>query len=191
VFQKGHRLLIELAAAAVGDARLDVPALLDGCFREDRFSIGFTHFAYAAPWRAQRLYARAVRERSRAGFYWLGRAAHLVGEMAAPAHAQSSYHWYGEPFELYVESHAGELRALRAADVAPADARSLARGLAERAQQVYADRTRNVPGYIAYKLGLRRRPTDAEVEEQARALVPLGAGYTAALFARFLEETSA
>jgi hypothetical protein len=193
VFRSGHRLLLEKAAAAVAHPLLDAHAgaLVEGCFREDEYSIGLTHFAYAAPWRAGRLFARAVRghaSSAREGFWWLGRAAHLVSEMASPAHAQGSFHWYGDAFELYLEQHCDELRGLPVADVPPDGAEALARGLALEARRHHADRTRNLPGYLAYRLGLRRRPTEAEVLAQVRELVPLGAGYTAALFRRFLAE---
>ena len=196
MFQKGHRLLLESAAAAVADRGLTAQAgaLLDGCAREDRYSVGLTHFGYAAPWRAGRLFAKAVRAHAKSerdGYWWLGRAAHLVSEMASPAHAQGSFHWYGEPFELYLEEHCDELAALEPAAVAPADAASLARGLANHARTFFADRTRNLPGFVAHRLGLLRRPTADEVREQAQALVPLGAGYTAALYRSFLARVRA
>ena len=55
-----------------------------------------------------------------------------------------------------------------------------------RSQGFPCDRTRNVPGYLAYRLGLRRRPTRDEVAAQVTALVPAGGAYTAALCALFL-----
>jgi hypothetical protein len=204
VFPNGHRLLLEKAIAAVDDPALTAhaDALLQGCNREDFWSVagrevrglGITHFAYAAPWRARRLYARAVlehRRSARTGFFWLGRAAHLVSEMAAPVHAQGSIHWRGDAFELYLEDHAAELRALPVAEVAAADASALARDLARRAREFPADRTRNLPGFLAWKLSLLQRPSPEQVLEQVRVLVPLGAGYTAALCRRFIAEVSA
>jgi hypothetical protein len=59
--------------------------------------------------------------------------------------------------------------------------------LAVHCQRFPCDRTTNTQGYLAYRLGLRRRQTPGEAEAQARALIPMGAAYTAALYRLFLQ----
>jgi hypothetical protein len=215
VFPNGHKLLLDRAVEAVSHPALrdNYDALLLGCLREDFWNLGgwvapgkgFTHFTGAtgawglfigvpgAPRRADRLFDRAVREhqsgREREAFFWLGRAAHLVGEMAAPVHATRSVHWRGDAFELYLEEHADELRALPLARIpAGRSASQLAAELAARARAFRADRTRNPGGHLAWRLGLLPRPSEAEVLEQVHTLVPLGAAHLAALCMRFLSE---
>ena len=63
--------------------------------------------------------------------------------------------------------------------------------LAVYCQQFPCDRTRNLPGYVAYRLGLLERPTAETIERQVAALVPAGGAYMAALFALFLERAGA
>jgi hypothetical protein len=90
---------------------------------------------------------------------------------------------------MYVEHHAQELRRLPLPPI-PQGARSagqLVHELAVECQRFPCDRTTNTQGYLAYRLGLRRRHTQEEAAAQARALIPLGAAYTAALYSLFLE----
>ena len=215
MFPNGHKLMLDRAVEALGHPalRAHYDALLLGCLREDFWNLGgwivrgkgLTHFAGAtggwglfvgapgAPRRADWLFERAVREhragRARDGFFWLGRAAHLVGEMAAPVHATRSIHWRGDGFESYLEAHAAELRALPVAELPSGrSAAQLAGELAARARAFPADRTRNVAGFLAWKMGRLRRPSADEVLAQVRALVPLGAAYLAALCRAFLSE---
>src|SRR6185436_6762927 len=102
-------------------------------------------------------------------------------------------HWRGDGFEMVLERDHARLRALPLPpwprDVGTAG--GLVHALAVYCQRFPCDRTRNVPGYIAYRLGLRARPTREEVEAQVAALVPAGGAYTAALCALFLERIGA
>jgi hypothetical protein len=215
VFPNGHKLMLDRAVEALGHPalRAHYDALLLGCLREDFWNLagwvvrgkGFTHFAGAtggwglfvgapgAPRRAGRLFQRAVREhragRTRDAFFWLGRAAHLVGEMAAPVHAGRCIHWRGDAFESYLEAHGAELWALPVAELPSGrTAAQLAADLAARARAFPADRTRNLRGFLAWKMGRLRRPSADEVLAQVRALVPLGVASLAALCRRFLSE---
>jgi hypothetical protein len=214
MFGNGHRLVMDRALDALDDAdfRQNYDALLLGNLREDvykfpflrRFMLGkgLTHyyrpgriggvwfFVPSAPRRTAWLFLRAVRlhraGRIRDAYFWLGRAVHLLSEMAAPAHSSVVLHWYGDPFELYVEAHARELRTLPLPLLPEAAARArtpeeLVHLLAVHAQAFPCDRTRNVPGYVAWKLKLLRRPEPAEVVRQVRALIPMGAAFTLAL----------
>src|SRR5262249_20328098 len=92
-------------------------------------------------------------------------------------------------FEMLLEREHARLRALPLPPW-PREARTAGRlvhDLAVECQRFPCDRTRNVPGYIAWRLGLRERPSRETVEAQGAALVPLGGAYMAALYGLFLE----
>jgi hypothetical protein len=218
MFGNGHRLVMDCALDALDDEefRRHYDSLLLGNLREDvykfpflrRFMLGkgLTHyyrpgrmggvwfFVPSAPRRTGWLFDRAVRlyraGRLRDAYFWLGRAVHLLSEMATPVHSSVVLHWYGDPFELYVEAHARELRklALPSLPAAAAGVRrpeELVHLLALEAQAFPCDRTHNVPGYLAWKLKLLQRHPSEEVVRQVRALIPMGAAFTLALARMF------
>jgi hypothetical protein len=220
MFANGHRLIMDRALDALPHSALreHYGALLLGNLREDVYKVplvraftlgkGLTHYyrpgslwgafplVPSAPARTERLVARGVREwrdgRPRDGAFWLGRAVHLLSEMAAPVHAQRILHWRGDPFEMYIERNHRELRQLPLPDEPRAESpRQLVHDLAVYTQRFPCDRTRNLPGYVGWKLGLFRRPSDDEVLAQVRALVPMGAAYTVALYRLFLARAGA
>lgn len=191
-------------------------AMLLGNLREDvykfpfmrRFMLGkgLTHyykpgrrggaffFVPSAPTRSDFLFLRAVRlfregKRDDAA-YNLGRVAHLLSEMAAPVHAQMVLHWRGDPFEMYLETRVNELRPMKSLPPIPQGKRSageLVHELAVFCQAYPCDRTRNLAGYVGWRLGLIPRHDAAIVDEQVRVLVPQGAAYTVALYRLFIE----
>jgi hypothetical protein len=167
-------------------------AIVLGCFREDVWFIGgidavvqnpsLSHFCRAGirggfiPWltpdagaRTQKLAGRAVREFSRgrvaSAMVQLGRAVHPLVDMACPVHAQGVAHG-NDPFEWCVEVMGEELRALSASSESYARFADATRGMARHAQGFKIARTR--------------------AHDQARRLIPLAAGHTAALFEIFL-----
>lgn len=217
MFTNGHKLIMDLGVDAIAHPLFDrhYDELLLGNMREDVYKFplvdrymlgkGLTHyyrpgrrggafrFVPGAPARADWLFEGAVNAfaggRPRDAFFTLGRVAHLLSEMVAPVHAQVVLHWRGDGFEMHLERHHARLRALplpawprhlRAAG-------ALVHELAVECQRFPCDRTRNVPGYVAYRLGLRQRPSRETIEAQVAALVPAGGAYTAALYALFLE----
>jgi hypothetical protein len=217
MFTNGHKLIMDMGVDAVAHPllRQRYDELLLGNMREDvykfpfvqRFMLGkgLTHyyrpgrrggvfrFVPGAPARADWLFEGAVREhregRPRDAFFTLGRVVHLLSEMVAPVHAQIVLHWRGDGFEMVLERDHERLRALPL-PAWPSHLRSagdLVHQLAVFCQGFPADRTRNVLGYVAYRLGLRQRPSAEAVEQQIAALVPAGGAYMAALFALFLE----
>jgi hypothetical protein len=127
--------------------------------------------------------------RARDAFFTLGRVTHLLSEMVAPVHAQVILHWRGDGFEMLLEREHQRLRALPLAPwpVHLRSAGALVYALAVFCQQFPCDRTRNIPGYLAWRAGLIARPSAHIVEQQVAALVPAGGAYMAALFALFLE----
>jgi hypothetical protein len=90
--------------------------------------------------------------------------------MACPVHAQGVAHG-NDPFEWCVEVMSEELRALPASAESYARFADAARGMARHAQGFPIARTR--------------------AHDQARRLIPLGAGHTAALFDIFLANVPA
>lgn len=167
-------------------------ALVLGCFREDVWFVGgidaviqnpsLSHFSRAGvpggfvPWltpdagaRTEKLGRKAVREFSQgrvaSAMVQLGRAAHLLIDMACPVHAQGIAHG-SDPFEWCVEAMGEELRALPVFMPSYARFAEAARGMARHAQ-----------GFPVARKNAR---------DQARQLIPLAAGHVAASFQIFL-----
>jgi hypothetical protein len=213
----GHKLFLDLGVDAIAHPLFSrhYDELLLGNLREDVYKLpfverfmpgtGLTHyyrpgrrggllpFLPGAPARADRLFDDAVRRfaggRARDAFFTLGRVVHLVSEMASPVHAHVVLHWRGDGFETLLEREHARLRALPLPPW-PREARTAGRlvhGLAVACRRFPCDRTRNLSGWLGWRLGLRQRPSREVVEAQAAALVPLGGAHVAALFALFLE----
>lgn len=187
----------------------DLPALREGDRDEDDFVVlgvrlrapGLTHtyrpgrrrgelLAPSAKTRLVRCVARARRQTDpRRAAWWLGRACHLLGDMAVPARTRGVWHFAGDPLERFCEEAAArsELRDLVPRDLAPAperDAAALADGLAAASAAFAADTTRTPWGRFAFaRRGRGVRLDDADVGAQARALVPLAVAHVAALLA--------
>jgi hypothetical protein len=205
-----HAFLIRSAVAQAASPWLEqsLPHLLDGNDAEDDFVIaglrlrtpGLTHTyrpgsrfgelgAPSALTRLLRCWQRAAlaTDPKRAAF-WLGRACHLLGDMAVPARARGVWHLLGDPLELFCEAHVEDLASLLPAALPEragpptAHAESLARAAsAER-----ADTTRTPWGALRFRLlGRGERLTHSEVERQARLLVPLAVSHTCGLLRHY------
>ena len=217
MFANGHKLIMDRALDELGHGPLHehYDALLLGNLREDvykfpfvsRFMLGkgLTHYykpgsrwglwplVPSAPRRTGWLVKRGIElwrdGLRRDGAFLLGRAVHLLSEMAVPVHAQVILHWRGDPFEMYTEKHHHELRKLALPEIPDAVATpdELVHELAVECQAYPCDRTNNLPGFIAKKLGLLQSHSSDEVVRQVHVLVPLGAAYTVALYKMFLD----
>ena len=212
----GLTLVVDRAVDAAGHAepRWYRDALVLGALREDVRPVPFTsrvyehlsltHFSGSALpggffpllWpgpglMADRFFGRAVelgRAGSRAAAYvQLGRALHLLIDMACPVHAQRVIH-ETDPYEWVVES---ERESLSLLPVPPppraASASELVRSMAALSQERRADKTRSALGRGLRRLGLRAPVTRDEAEEQARFLIPRAASHAVALLGMFLE----
>jgi hypothetical protein len=110
----------------------------------------------------------------------LGRALHVLLDMACPAHAQNVWHYLRDPFERYVDAHAAELAALPVAPPPPWQGpEALIDSLAGAARAVRADRRQTPWG----KLLRRAEPPlpRAELAEQATMLLPLAGAHARVL----------
>ncbi|APV50698.1 hypothetical protein BWI17_14000 [Betaproteobacteria bacterium GR16-43] len=195
----GFLVAIDGALSQMGNPSLarHRDALVLGCFREDVWYLrgigavtqnpSLDHFCRRdrrggfIPWITrdagactEKLARRAVRAwrsgRVAQALVDLGRAAHPVIDMACPVHAQGVAHG-DDPYEWRVEAMAQELRRLPAAEAARCeDFAQAARDLAGHAQKHRIARTRD------------------EADAQARALMPLAAAHTRALFERFVAQ---
>ena len=213
----GHKLIMDMGVDAIAHPLFarHYDELLLGNLREDvyrlplagRFMLGkgLTHyyrpgrgggalpFVPAAPARADRLFDAAVRawgdERPRDAFFALGRAVHVLSEMVSPIHAHAVLHWRGDGFEMLLEREHARLRRLPLPcwPREPRTAGRLVHELAVACRRFPCDRTRNLSGYLAWRLGRRTRPSPEAIESQVAVLVPLGGAYVAALYALFLE----
>ena len=212
----GQRVVLDMAIRALGHPLVTRyrPALVLGALREDVWYVplfgavldrpSLTHFyrpglpgglvpllTPGPRWRADRLFARAVERyregRPAAAFVQLGRAAHLLTDMACPVHAQRTVHMISDPFEWYVEGNARALESLPVPAVATRRrASELVEDLAGQTQRFTPDTTNSPWGRLLWKAGMRRKIPVSMLSDQARQLIPLAAGYAAALLRLFL-----
>ena len=220
VLWNGQRVVLDMAIRALDHPVTTRyrPALVLGALREDVWHVpligavlerpSVTHFyrpglpgglvPFLTPGpraRADRLFARAVEHyregRPAAAFVQLGRAAHLLTDMACPVHAQRTVHMISDPFEWYVEGNAGALEHLPVPAVAPRGrASELVEDLARHTQRFAPDLTSSPWGRLLWKAGLRRKLPVPVLSDQARQLIPLAAGHAAALLRLFLRQAA-
>jgi hypothetical protein len=216
----GLQLVIHMALAKLAEPRLArfQDALVLGAIREDvvylphrrklwehwslshfdgrRLRGGFIPFLTAgAPRKAQTHFNLAVREwhaqRAAHAFVQLGRASHLLIDMACPVHAHRVPHWT-DGYEWFVESHCEQLAALPVEVAGPyPSAKSTVAALARFTRQFAPDRTHHHWGRWLQSMGWRQGVRAADCAEQARRIVPVAAGHLAALYLLFLQATQA
>lgn len=202
---RSHAFVIEEAARRASPWALrHLPSLLRGHRDEDDLVLppglrlraaGLTHsyrpgsrrgelLAPSALTCLDRCLGRARRASSpEAAAWWLGRACHLLGDLAVPSRTRGVWHLLGDPFELWIEAHLDRLPALLppALEVPRGDPLQVAHRLACASSLFAADTTRTPWGACAWRLGAGVRLSEAEVAAQAAALVPLVVASTAAL----------
>ncbi len=213
----GLFVVIELALRKLGDEsvnRYRDPFVL-GSLREDVWHIpivdtifehwSFSHF-YKPPlpggfipllWpgprlKAEKFYRRALREHesghTAGGFVQLGRVAHLLKDMCCPVHVHRLVH-DTDVYEWYVEGNIKKLLALDVPDVPDAARpRDLIHDLAAYTRRYPADATNHHFGRVLKRAKLLRGVSSKEAAEQAHELIPLAAGYTAALLRMYLRD---
>jgi hypothetical protein len=214
-----ERALVELDGAGACEARRHRKALLLGALREDVARVPFgtgvfehlslSHFGggrwpggflplWPGPRYKVRRFFRAALAQAQAGargaaFVSLGRACHVLTDMACPPHVHRVIH-EADPFEWYVEVHAATLADPRETPPVPPpaepDPAALVTSLSAVTRRCAADRTRNAIGRRLRRLGLRRPLPPQEIARQARALIPEAAAHVAALIRLFLEASA-
>lgn len=114
--------------------------------------------------------------------WWIGRACHLLGDVAVPARARRIWHLEGDPLEAWIESHLETFRDLPSVPSEPRPPETIIEELADVAATFPADTTRTPWGRAALEwFGRGRILEEREIEKQARILVPLAMRSTNAL----------
>ncbi|MFO0762993.1 MAG: hypothetical protein U0359_41540 [Byssovorax sp.] len=213
----GLYIVAELALRQLGDPFLDryKSPLVLGSLREDVWYIpgakivfehlSFSHFytpgkpggivPYLWPgprMKAEKFHRLAVRlfgeGKRAAGFVQLGRVAHLITDMCCPVHAHRTVH-ETDPFEWWVEANKTTLLSLPVPFVPDVDRPAeLIESMARFTQDFATDPTNNGIGRIMKRLGRWKSVSAKEAGEQARALIPMAAGHTAALLRLYLRD---
>ena len=125
--------------------------------------------------------ARHENDRGRAA-WWLGRACHLLGDVAVPARANRIWHLEGDPLEMWIEAHVDSFGSLRIPDLDVKTPDAIIEALARAAATFPADTTRTPWGRATLQwTGRGRMLQEEELVEQARKLVPLAIASTKAL----------
>jgi hypothetical protein len=148
-----------------------------------------------ARWKANRFFARAVARYRQgqlaAAFLELGRACHVLADMACPVHVHRVAH-ETDPYEWYVEAHGRQLARLDIPSAPPARRPSeLIEQLAGFTRQFAPDRTHNLLGRWLLRLGLRQALPRRELAAQAERIIPVAAGHAVGLLQLFLRTTGA
>ncbi|HEV7555825.1 MAG TPA: hypothetical protein VGO00_10240 [Kofleriaceae bacterium] len=156
---------------------------------------GFVPGWPGARFAADRKFARAVRRHRRGdvagAFVELGRASHLVIDMACPVHVHRVLH-DSDGYEWFVDTHADELGALPVPHVPRArSASELVEGLARFTHRFAADRTQHPVGRWMVRRGLAKSIPQTTIRDAARQIVPIAIGHVAALFELFVETARA
>jgi hypothetical protein len=209
----GQLLLVEMAVRALDDPRVTPfqAALQLGALREDVAflpgldvvveHLSLSHFAGESPggllpylWpgpqeKARRYVAqaRALHQQGRqvGAYVALGKACHLLTDMACPTHAGRVMHTT-DPFEWYVDAHADALGALPVPFVPDAPPEVLVDELARYTRAFEPDRTHHAWGALLRRAGRRRALRRDEVAAQAQELIPYAAGHLTALLRGFV-----
>jgi hypothetical protein len=201
----GNGLLVVLdmaleARPMAGDRYL---SLMLGMFREDVLLLPGGLGGYAnpnpghlwpfAPRALERFFSRAMAAKREGkelrAYYLLGRATHILIDMACPAHARHVWHHMRDPFERCVEGRAGRLAEAPVPGL-PREVReggpvAWAESLAQAARRERTDGTQTWWGRALKGLGLRRPLDGREAVAQADRLVPLAAAHVRVLLDRF------
>lgn len=125
--------------------------------------------------------ARREKHHARAA-WWIGRACHLLGDMAVPARANRIWHIEGDPLEAWIESRVDSFRDVMVHEIAVKTPEEMTEELARIAATFPADTTRTPWGRARFEwFGHGRKLDEPELAEQARILVPLGIACTKTL----------
>lgn len=216
----GQLLVLEMAVRELDAPRIRRyrKALILGALREDVFFVpgvrvvlehlslshfygpglpgGFLPFLWpGARWKAERFFSRSIARYRQgqvpAAFLELGRACHVLTDMACPVHVHRVAH-ESDPYEWYVDAHMEQLATLRVPSAPEARRPSeLVEGLARFTQQFTPDRTHNLLGRWLMKRGLRKPVPRHELAEQAERIIPMAASHVAGLLRLFLHATDA
>lgn len=156
---------------------------------------GFIPFLWpGARYKAKRYFARACREeregRSASAFVQLGRAAHLLIDMACPVHVHRKLH-LDDHFEWYVDAHRGELEALPIPEIEPVgDVVALITQMAAFTAQFPADGTQHHVGRFLKRRGLLKAVPGDAIREHARAIIPVACAHMVELLRLFRDQRS-
>src|SRR4051812_47749870 len=210
-----ERGLAQVTGPGAEEARRHRKALLLGALREDvarvpfaarvfehlsfshfgggRWGGGFLPFWPGPRFKVRRYFRRALHlargGQAGAAFVTLGRACHVLTDMACPVHVHRVIH-EADPFEWYVEIHAGALADTRATPAVElpslGEPGALVTSLASVTRRSAADRTRNALGRWLRRVGLRHPIPAPQIARQARAPIPQAAPHLAAPIESYL-----
>jgi hypothetical protein len=125
--------------------------------------------------------ARREKKPARAA-WWIGRACHLLGDVAVPARANRVWHIEGDPLEAWIEARVASFRDVVTHAIEYKTPEQIIENLARVASAFRADTTRTPWGRAGFQwFGNGRKLDDAELAEQACVLVPLATASTKAL----------
>ncbi|HRI70658.1 MAG TPA: hypothetical protein PK156_40780 [Polyangium sp.] len=114
--------------------------------------------------------------------WWIGRACHVLGDVAVPARAQRVWHLEGDPLEAWIE---GNLESLQGLSIESGEARmpaTIFEDLARAAAAFAADTTRTPWGRAVFHwFGRGTMLDEQEIKAQAQILIPLAVQATEAL----------
>jgi hypothetical protein len=135
-------------------------------------------------WRLQQARRQRARGNEVRAWVTVGRALHLVADLACPAHASRTVH-LRDPFEGWVEMHGYELVGEPPLVPLPGELSELTHALARRARTHTPDGTTSPWGRLLCRLGQRAPVPFAQVALQAAELLPLAMATAASVILHF------
>jgi hypothetical protein len=130
----------------------------------------------------------AAQQKIAAAMVQLGRASHLLIDMACPVHVHRVAHWH-DGYEWYIEVHGDDLAMLQAAiPTAYQSAAEIVEGLARFTRQFPADGTHHHLGRWLKARGWRRSHTHTEIAQQAEQIIPVASAHLAAMYLLFVQK---
>lgn len=127
--------------------------------------------------------ARQEKRPARAA-WWLGRACHLLGDVAVPARARRVWHLEGDPLEAWLESNLDRLGDVQIEPPSVTTTDEMIEEMARVASTFPADTTRTPWGRAAFRwFGLGQTLDESELERQAHVLIPCAVRLTKCLLA--------
>jgi hypothetical protein len=120
--------------------------------------------------------------------WWLGRACHLIVDAAVPARTQRIWHVAGDPLESFIDEHVERLALLPRTEARCSTSGEVMEVLARIAVDLPVGTTGSPWGAAGYRaFGWGTLLSQAELERQARALVPIAIAHLAAFLASFAD----
>lgn len=121
-------------------------------------------------------------------YYNLGRAVHLLHDLAAPAHAQLLPHYILDRCEIYINKNCDRMKLPRIRIVRFKRADDYYHSIAAKVYHFEAEKRLSMAWQVKRLIGLKKRIPKENLREQAEYIFPMAVSYTAGLIEHFFKD---